>query len=156
MRELRRKDKQIPIEEAGILLSKAEYGVLSTVGGDGQPYGIPLNYVFKKNAIYFHCALVGHKIDNIEKNPKVSFCVVGDVEVLPSEFSTNYVSTVVFGIASEVQGTERYNALEWLLEKYSPKFIEEGKKYIAKLDTATKVVKIKIQHISGKMAPTRQ
>lgn len=135
------------------LLTQAEYGIVSTVGEDGQPYGVPLNYVFKENAIYFHCALVGHKLDNIEKNPQVSFCVVGDVEVLPAEFSTNFESVVVSGVASEVKETERYNALEWLLEKYSPNFMEEGKKYIEKLDKATKVIKIEIQHMSGKMAP---
>ena len=153
MKELRRKDKQMSQVETDRLLTQEEYGVLSTLGEDGQPYGVPLNYVFKENAIYFHCALVGHKLANIDTNPKVSFCVVGNVEVLPADFSTHYVSAVVFGRASEVQGTERDNALEWLLEKYSPDFMEEGKKYIEKLDKATKVIKIEIKHIAGKKAP---
>ena len=137
------------------MLSECEFGVLSTVGNDGQPYGVPLNYAYKDNCIYFHCALQGHKIDNIDNNPKVSFCAVGDTKVLPSEFSTNYVSAVVFGVASEVQGAERYKALVLLLEKFSPKFMEEGKKYIEKLDKVTKVIKIDIQHISGKKAPAK-
>ena len=75
--------------------------------------------------------------------------------MLPSEFSTNYISAVVFGVASEVQGSERYDALVLLLEKFSPDFIEEGKKYIEKLDKVTKVIKIEIQHISGKKAPPK-
>ncbi|MEE4600021.1 MAG: pyridoxamine 5'-phosphate oxidase family protein [Desulfobacteraceae bacterium] len=155
MREMRRKDKEIGTDEAINLLTNCEYGVLSTVGNDGQPYGVPLNYTYKDNCIYFHCALKGHKIDNIDDNPKVSFCTVGNTEVLPSEFSTNYVSAVAFGVASEVQGTERYDALVLLLEKFSPGFIEEGKKYIEKLDKVTKVIKIQIQHISGKKAPPK-
>jgi nitroimidazol reductase NimA-like FMN-containing flavoprotein (pyridoxamine 5'-phosphate oxidase superfamily) len=155
MREMRRKDKEIGTDEAINLLTNCEYGVLSTVGNDGQPYGVPLNYTYKDNCIYFHCALKGHKIDNIDDNPKVSFCTVGNTEVLPSEFSTNYVSAVAFGVASEVQGTERYDALVLLLEKFSPGFIEEGKKYIEKLDKVTKVIKIQIQHISGKKAPAK-
>lgn len=155
MREMRRKDKEIGTDETINLLTNCEYGVLSTVGNDGQPYGVPLNYTYKDNCIYFHCALKGHKIDNIEDNPKVSFCTVGNTEVLPSEFSTNYVSAVAFGVASEVQGTERYNALVLLLEKFSPGFMEEGKKYIEKLDKVTKVIKIQIQHISGKKAPPK-
>ena len=155
MREIRRKDKEMGKDEAIQLLAKCEYGVLSTVGGDGQPYGVPLNYAYKDNCIYFHCALIGHKIDNIVNNPNVSFCAVGDTKVLPAEFATEYVSAVVFGVASEVQGAERYNALVWLLEKYSPEFIEEGKKYIEKHDKATKVIKIEIQHISGKKAPAK-
>ena len=114
-----------------------------------------MNYAYKDNCIYFHCALAGHKIDNIESNPKVSFCAVGDTKILPSEFSTEYVSAVAFGVASEVQGSERYNALVLLLEKFSPEFIEEGKKYIEKLDKVTKVIKIEIEHISGKKAPVK-
>jgi len=155
MREMRRKDKQIGTDEAIQLLNECEYGVLSTVGNDGQAYGVPLNYVYHDNCIYFHCALKGHKIDNIDTNPKVSFCVIGNTKVLPSEFSTEFVSTVVFGVASEVQGTERYDALVLLLEKLSPDFMEEGKKYIEKFDKATKVIKIDIQHISGKKAPPK-
>ena len=155
MREIRRKDKKIGTDEAINLFSECEYGVLSTVDNDGQPYGVPVNYVYKDNCIYFHCALIGHKIDNIDNNPKVSFSVVGDTKVLPSEFGTEYVSAVAFGVASEVKGTERYNALVWLLEKYSPGYIEEGKKYIEKKDKATKVIKIEIQHISGKRAPAK-
>ena len=155
MKEIRRKDKEIATDEAIKLLTECEYGVLSTVDNEGQPYGVPLNYVYKDNCIYFHCALTGHKIDNIDHNPRVSFCAVGDTKVLPSEFATEYVSAVAFGVASEVQGTERYNALVWLLEKYSSEFIEEGKKYIEKFDKSTKVIKIEIQHISGKRAPAK-
>jgi nitroimidazol reductase NimA-like FMN-containing flavoprotein (pyridoxamine 5'-phosphate oxidase superfamily) len=155
MKELRRKDKQTTLEEAQALLTVSEHGILSTVDSDGQPYGVPLNYVYTHDAIYFHCALPGHKIDNIENNPKVSFCVVGDTEVLPADFSTNYVSTVVFGVASEVEGEERYNGLIALLEKYSPDYLEEGKQYLEKLDKVTKVIKIDIQQISGKKAPAK-
>ena len=152
---MRRNDKEIGTDEAINILTKCEYGVLSTVGNDGQPYGVPLNYAYKDNCIYFHCALTGHKIDNIDDNPKVSFCAVGDTKVLPSEFSTNYVSAVAFGVASEVQGSERFNALVLLLKKFSPDFMEEGKKYIEKLDKVTKVIKIDVQHISGKKAPAK-
>lgn len=152
MKKIRRKDREIEAADAVNLLVECEYGILSTVGDDGQPYGVPLNYVYKDNCIYFHCALVGHKIENIEKNPKVSFCAVGATNVLPSKFGTEYESVVAFGIASEARGTERYNALLWLLEKYSSEFIEEGKTYIEQKDKATKVIKIEIAHISGKSA----
>ena len=141
MREMRRKDKAIGTDEAIKLLTNCEYGILSTVGDDRQPYGVPLNYAYKDNCIFFHCALNGHKIDNINNNPRVSFCVVGSTRVLPSEFSTDYASAVAFGTASVLQGSERYNALILLLEKFSPAFMEEGKKYIAKLDKVTKVAR---------------
>jgi nitroimidazol reductase NimA-like FMN-containing flavoprotein (pyridoxamine 5'-phosphate oxidase superfamily) len=155
MRKMRRKDKEIGTDEAINLLAECEYGVLSTVDNNGQPYGLPLNYAYKDNCIYFHCALAGHKIDNIDNNPKVSFCVVGNTKVLPSEFSTDYVSAVAFGVASEMQGTERYDAFVLLLEKFALDFMKEGRKFIEKLDKVTKVIKIEIQHISGKRAPEK-
>jgi nitroimidazol reductase NimA-like FMN-containing flavoprotein (pyridoxamine 5'-phosphate oxidase superfamily) len=150
MKEIRRSDREITFQEARAILDKGEYGILSTVDKDGQPYGVPLSYVYKNDGIYFHCAISGHKLDNIEHNEKVSFCVVGNTKVLPDKFATDYESSVVFGVVSEVSGTERHDALLWLLEKYCSDFIKEGKLYIEQKDKATKVVKIEISHISGK------
>jgi uncharacterized protein len=155
MRILRRKDKGLDADDATKLLIQCEYGILSTIDNNGQPYGVPLNYVYKNDKIYIHSALNGHKIENIKNNPKVSFCVIGNTKILPSKFGTEYKSAIVFGIASEAQGEERYNALLWLLEKYSPEFIEEGKFYIKKQDQATKVIKVSIEHMSGKQSPAK-
>lgn len=57
---------------------------------------------------------------------------------------------MVFGVASEVNGAERYDALLLLLEKYCSDFIAEGKQYIEQKDKTTKVFKIEIDRISGK------
>jgi len=150
MKSMRRSDREISIQEAKNLLDAAEYGILSTASNDGQPYGLPLSYVYKNDCIYFHCAVSGHKLENIEHNPKVSFCAVGKTKVLPDKFATEYESTVVFGVASEVKDAERYDALLWLLEKYCSDFIAEGKQYIEQKDKITKVFKIEIDRISGK------
>ncbi len=150
MRELRRKDRKMPPKEAEELLVRGEYGVLSTVGEDGTPYGVPLSYVYREGAIYFHCALEGHKLENLRRDPRVSFCVVGRIQLLPEKFSTEYESVVAFGTASEIDGEERQRALVWLLEKYSASFLPEGKRYIEQLDRATKVVKIAVHHLAGK------
>lgn len=42
---MRRKDKELFGADIEVILEKGEYGVLSTVGPDGTPYGIPLSYV---------------------------------------------------------------------------------------------------------------
>ncbi len=150
MKKIRRKDRKISTDEAIDLLKKCEYGVLSTVDSDGQPYGIPLSYVYKDDCIYFHCARVGYKLENIKDNPRVSFCVVGNTNILPAEFATEYESVIAFGIASEVNGAEWEKALLGVLEKYSPDYIEKGKDYIEQKRKATNVIKIEIEHISGK------
>ena len=149
-RNVRRKDRELGFESATQLLAGGEYGVLSTVGVDGQAYGVPLNYVYKNNCLYFHCALEGHKLENIKANNKVSFCVVERAKVLPDQFSTQYESAIVFGTASEVQGSERLEVLLSFVEKYSPGFIEEGKKTIAKFNDKTRIIKVDINHLSGK------
>src|SRR5210317_966612 len=147
---MRRKDKAMQDGAIIGLLQNAEYGVLSTVDGNEQPYGVPLNYVLMNNCIYFHCALEGHKLDNLAANPKVSFCVVGRTKVLPAEFSTEFESVIVFGRASVIEGEERYQALNALIEKYSPEFVSEGSAYIEKFDSQTNLVRLEIQHMTGK------
>ncbi len=149
-REMRRKEKQLLMEETMEVLNKGEYGVLSTVGADNYPYGVPVNYVYHNESIYFHCATVGHKIDNIENNSNVSFCVVCDTEVLPAQFNTKFRSVILFGKAKEVVDKEKEEALLTLLHKFSSKHIEAGKKYMEKAWDQTKVIKIEIEHIDGK------
>lgn len=150
---MRRKDKALPMDAIVLLLQAAEYGVLSTVDAQGQPYGVPLNYVFSRGCLYFHCALEGRKLDNLLANRKVSFCVVGRTRLLPAEFSTEYESVIVRGEAVEVQGAERHQALLELIEKYSPEFIDAGRRYIEMHDKRTKIVRIDIQAMTGKAKP---
>lgn len=147
---MRRSDKVLEKEVAKRILEAGEYGVLSTVDSDGQPYGVPLNYAFLDNHLYFHCALEGYKLDNLMVHEKVSFCVVGRTKLFPAVFSTEYQSVIVTGTASVVQGNEKYRGLVGLLEKYSAEYLEEGRKYIEKLDHQTVVVRIKIASITGK------
>ncbi len=151
MYKMRRQNQAMDKDEAIALLERREYGVLSTTDDTGQPYGVALHYIYKNGAIYFHCAHKGHKLDNIEKNPKVSFCVVGDVTLLPEKFTSLYENVVVFGMAVKTTEKERENAFLWLVEKYSPQFIEQGKKFIEKKRKITTVIKIEIDSITGKV-----
>jgi len=149
-RELRRIDRKMDNEAAAQLLKNGEYGVLSTVGEDGCPYGVPVSYIYMDNNIYFHCAVEGQKLDNIKNNEKVSFCVVGETEVIPERFTTKYESVIAFGRAVEVLDDERYEAFIGILEKYSSEHLEKGKLYIKNADTKTKIIKITIEKLTGK------
>lgn len=147
---MRRKDRLITNTETFSILEKGEYGILSTLSSNNEPYGVPVNYCLVNECIFFHCSLEGKKIDNINKNPKVSFCVVGGTEVLPDKFGTKYESCIVQGLASESFGEEKQMALEGLIHKYSENFVSEGLEYIEKLKNKTRVLKISIESISGK------
>jgi uncharacterized protein len=148
--KMRRADRQISEQEAMDVLQKAEYGILSTVSEDGTPYGVPLSFCVIDNCVYIHGATEGHKVANMLGRPRVSFCVVGETCVVPSEFSTNYESAIVSGAATEVSGPEKQKALEGMLAKYAPDFLAEGLAYIQTDAAKTKVFRICIESLSGK------
>lgn len=149
-REVRRKDRELKNIETIEILKNCNYGILSTVSENGYPYGVPISYVYMNNSIYFHCATEGYKLDNIINSNKVSFCVVGETCILPDKFSTKYESVIIFGRAIEVFDDEKDSAFLEILNKYSPDYIEKGKEYIKNSNAKTKVIKISIEHISGK------
>jgi uncharacterized protein len=149
-RDLRRKQRGMDEAAAWELLGRGEYGILSTCGPDGIPYGVPLSYCVLDDGIYFHCALEGHKVDNISARKEVSFCVVGRTEVLPAEFATLYESVVASGPAEEVFDQEKQKALEALVDKYSCDYRPQGLKYIEAAAAKTKVFRIGVNAICGK------
>ena len=148
--ELRRKERRMTEPDARELLERGEYGVLSTRGSDGAPYGIPLSYCVINSAVYFHCAVEGHKLENIAADGRVSFCVVGATEVLPDQFATRYESVILSGTAIEVFDEEKQLVLEGLLAKYSAEYRLEGLEYIEAKGNRTRVFRIDIDSICGK------
>ena len=149
-REMRRKDRQLDDGQSIQILQQETYGVLSTLGENGYPYGVPLNYIMMDGSIYFHCAREGQKLDNILYHEKVSFCVVEKAQTKAKEFSSDFSSVIVFGRTIEVDEGEKQKALEGFISKFSPDYLREGKDYIEKMKKNTKIMKIKIDHISGK------
>jgi nitroimidazol reductase NimA-like FMN-containing flavoprotein (pyridoxamine 5'-phosphate oxidase superfamily) len=148
--EMRRKNKAMPQEQAVKLLEEGKFGILSLAGENGYAYGVPLNYVSKEGCIYFHCAADGYKLDCIAYNNKVSFCVIGDTKPLPEKFSYEYESVIAFGRAEEVSGQEKLDALKAIIQKYSSGFMDKGLAYIKNDADKTKVIRIDIEHITGK------
>ncbi|XFA98313.1 pyridoxamine 5'-phosphate oxidase family protein [Candidatus Izemoplasma sp. B36] len=148
-RELRRKDKKMDTLTTMEILKNSDVGVLSTIGEDGYPYGVALNYIYYKDKIYFHCAKEGHKLDNIKYNDKVSFTVYKDVHVIGEALTTHYKSVVVFGKARMIESNEEILML--LINKYASIDSEIAKKMIEKEIKITGLVEIEIHHISGKI-----
>lgn len=149
-REMRRKEKMLTNEEMLDILATAEYGTLSTIGDDGWPYGVPVNFVYNDGKIYFHAALTGHKLDNIAFNNKVSFCVVKDVELLPADFNTKFKSVIAFGEVSEVPENSKNDIYKLIIEKFSKEFIASGLEYARTDGPKAKVFQIDVQHMTAK------
>lgn len=152
-REMRRKKQLLPIEDSVLILNKMTSGVLAVVGDNDYPYAVPISYVYLDNKIYFHSALSGHKIDAINKNNKVSFCVVERDNIVPEEYTTYFRSVIVFGKVRILENeSEKRRAIEKLAEKYSPTQ-EEGRKHeIEKGFNHLCMIELTIEHLSGKEA----
>lgn len=147
---MRRKERELTLCEAEQILQNGIYGVLSINCENGYAYGVPLGYVYTDSRIYFHWALAGQKLSCIRKNNKVTFCVVGQADVLPDMFSVRYASVVAFGEVYEVHDDEKNAALMAFVNKYSSDFIEKGKEYAASACDKTVVIKMEIVHMTGK------
>jgi nitroimidazol reductase NimA-like FMN-containing flavoprotein (pyridoxamine 5'-phosphate oxidase superfamily) len=108
-RGMRRFKQQIPDEECVSVLKNELRGVLSVLGDDGYPYGIPLDhwYCEADGKLYFHCAKEGHKIDAIRACDKVSYCVYDEGYRKEGDWALNIRSVVVFGRMKLVEDVEK-------------------------------------------------
>lgn len=153
---MRRKRQLLSDKDCVGLLRQGSAGVLAVAGDHGYPYAVPLSYVYDGDAIYFHCAPAGHKLDAILRDNRVSFCVIGQDQVVPAAYTTYYRSVIVFGRARVLEDpAEKRAALELLAAKYAPELPEGRTAEINKLIDRTCMVEIRIEHISGKQAVER-
>lgn len=150
-REMRRKERLGNKDDILRIFNEGKYGVLAVSGDNEYPYAVPLSYVYLNDAIYFHCAGGGHKLDSVRKHSKVSFCVIGRTNILPEKFTTEYESVIAFGKAEIVDEEEKVEVLRGFIKKYSEDFAEQGEKYIEKAKHKTIIVKIKIENITAKI-----
>ena len=152
-RDMRRGKQLLSHETAEKILREGEFGVLALSGDDGYGYAVPINYATDGNKIYFHSANVGHKIDSIARNEKVSFCVVDRHEVVAEEFTTYFSSAIAFGRIKVVEDrAEKLHGLELLADKFSSTAsVERRERELARVDALTVLV-LEIEHLTGKAA----
>jgi nitroimidazol reductase NimA-like FMN-containing flavoprotein (pyridoxamine 5'-phosphate oxidase superfamily) len=150
-REIRRHDRALSEHEAREILARAEYGVLATVGDDGWPYAVPLNHVLAGDLLYIHCALEGHKLDNLANEPRVCYCAVAGAQVIPDKLSTLYESAIAFGEAALVTDTDEKNrALKFLTDRFCADYPDAVEEAQAKFGAKVAVLRLKIERITGK------
>jgi len=143
-----RKQNQLNDQESFQILKNGRFGVLGTLSDNGYPYTIPLNFVYLNNKIYFHSAKIGHKIDNIQTNEKVSFTVVGEESIIEAKLTSQYKSVTLFGKAKVIPGNKEI--LFELVKKYAKNVLDESKESIEQDYHHTSIIEIEIEHITGK------
>ena len=134
------------------IIKKATVCRLGIVYGD-RPYIVPLCFGYQDNAIYFHGALKGQKIDLINKNPKVCFefdipsDATGEEEAC--KWSMEYQSVIGFGKAVLIEDPdEKRKALGVIMAQYS----DQQFKFPDNMVKATAIIKVEIESMTGKQA----
>lgn len=151
-RELQRKNKQISMEECIELLKKETRGVLSVLGDDDYPYGMPMNHWYNEEdgKIYFHCGKSGHRLDALRKCNKVSFCTYDRGYREDGDWALHVKSVIVFGTIAIVEDME---TIADVARKLSYKFTQDEEYIQNEIDKYAKetlLMQLTLEHICGK------
>ena len=140
-------------EECVEILKKEKRGVLSLLGDEGYPYGMPLNHYYceEDGKLYFHSGPTGHKVDAFRAYDKASFCVYDEGFQKEGDWALNIKSVIVFGRIEEVKDREKALAISRAL---SYKFTDDTdyiEADIKKNGMRVLVFSLSIEHMTGKL-----
>ncbi len=152
-REVTRGKQQLPQTECAEILKAEKRGVLSVLGDDGYPYGMPMNhwYCEEDGKLYFHSGLKGHRSDAMRACDKASFCVYDAGYRREGEWALNIRSVIVFGRLQVVENEEK--ALEFI-RRLSDKFTDDTdyvEREIGEALDHTLIFSLTPEHITGKL-----
>ncbi len=152
-REMRRIQQQLPQSESIDILKSQPRGILSLLGDNGYPYGLPMDHWYCEDdgCLYFHCGKAGHKIDAIRSCNKASFCVCDQGFRRPGEWALNIRSVIVFGRIQILEDPQQAIAITRQLSyKYTQdtEFIERE---IRESGKNVLVFRLTPEHITGKL-----
>jgi len=152
---LKRKDKEITSpEEMQAIIKRGQYTVIALCHND-EPYLVTMNYGYdeKKNALYFHAALEGQKLEFIEHNPDACATIIEDLGYKPGECDHSYRTVVIRGSISVVADLdEKKHGLDIMIDHLERSPSETKKKFLkndSTYDTVT-ILRLDIEDITGK------
>lgn len=154
-REMRRRKQQLGAEECAEILRTQPRGVLSVLGEDGYPYGVPMDFYFDGERIYFHGAREGHKVDALAACDRACLTVLDDGTREEGEWWYTFRSVIVFGRVHVVaDDARRDEVLRTIGMKYMPSR-EEMEATMARSAARTAVLEMEIDHMTGKVVRER-
>ena len=152
-RDIVRKKQALSREECISLLKEQPRGVLSVLGDEGYPYGLPIDhwYCEEDGKLFFHSGAAGHKIDAICACDKASYCVYDSGFRREGEWALNIKSVIVFGRIRFIQ--DHQEALE-ICRKLSYKYTSDTEyieSEILRSGARVLVFALEPEHITGKL-----
>lgn len=152
-REMVRKQKHLTQEEIIELLKTEKRGVLSVIGDEGYPYGVPMNHWYNEadGNIYFHCGtgVSSHRNESLAKQDRVSFCVISAPEH-QNDWVYKLKSVIVFGRMEMIEDKE---TIKKAVTELAHKFTDDDRYIQKEMDTSlhrTLLLKLNVEHICGK------
>ncbi|MBQ1900027.1 MAG: pyridoxamine 5'-phosphate oxidase family protein [Erysipelotrichaceae bacterium] len=151
-RQIKRVKQALNKEECLEILKKEKRGVLSVLGDDDYPYGMPINHYYDEDThkLYFHGGRYGHKIDAMRRHDKASFCVYGDGFIENDNWYLCFKSVIVFG---RIEFIEDKKTIEDMCRKLSYHFTDNAEyieSEIAKDLNGTLMFSLSIEDMQGK------
>ena len=152
-REVTRAKQALSKAECIDILKEEKRGVLSVLGDEGYPYGMPMNhwYCEEDGKLYFHSGLKGHRSDAMKACDKASFCVYDAGYRREGEWALNIRSVIVFGRLHVVE--DEAAALEFI-RRLSAKFTDDTdyvEREIGQAMDHTLIFSLTPEHITGKL-----
>ena len=150
-RDMRRQKQAVSKEECIELLKNETRGVLSMIGDDGYPYGVPINHYYENGKLYFHGGKTGHRVDAVKNCDKVCYTVFDKGYLKEGDWALNVKSVVIFG---RIKIVEDYDTAIELCRKLSYKFTDDESyinEEIEKCAKATLVMELDIENMTGKL-----
>ena len=152
-RKMRISPQALSREEMIDLLKSETRGVMSVNGDDGYPYGVPINHFYNEEdgRLYFHGARIGHRVDAVRRDPRVSYCVYGGDYKKEGDWAYYVKSVIVFGRVELIEDEEEVARVSRMLCTKFPCPQEYIDAEIAKDTPRTLLLAIDIEDMNGKL-----
>jgi len=156
MRDIRRKEKEIKDKGEMVKILQETKCITIAMCDDKEPYLVTLNHGYdsEKDAIYFHCAFEGKKIDILTSNNVVWGQALFDMGYISGECDHLYATTMFRGTVVFIDDVEeKRHALITMIKQLEPEPEKVIKKKISKKSLKkVNIGRIDINYLSGKKA----
>ena len=133
------------------IIRKCPYCIVGITDLEGNPYAVPMNFVYQDGVIYLHSGPEGSKVEMVTKHPQVciTFCEGHELVYMHRQVACSYSmksrSVICRGKVHFVEDMEeKRRVLDMLMKQYT----ENECKYAEPAVRNVKIWEVKVEKIS--------